>query len=605
MRRIKRRIDGAMAAAGLVFMDVLEAFNRSYRRPLANAALRLGFAFHLLVAVSMLGWLAWDWSHGRQLDAAEDAVFDQVITWRPFEPPHSGRVVVVEIDDCSIEYFRSRGEGGWPWSRERHADLIDALDRAGASLVGFDILFADPGPDPDADAMLDLMAQAGSGRFRFASARLHPEFDDRATLTADLAPGAWPLRPDAMTPGPGVAVMLPYGEAMRGYSGLVNVARADDGVVRDVRVFETIADWAIPSLPLQLARQAGANMVHERQGEIRINWRSRSRISYASAADLISGRAVCHPAEAMPPLDGAIVLVGHTAAGINDVKPTPVNAATPGVEVLAEAVDAMLTDTAIAMPPAWLKYLLAGLLVLLTTLVFWRGEPHEDVDTIFVTGNLALLLAAFSGLTFLGVFLDIFASVGYGAMCFGLCRGYCALQRGRSIGNTDYMPPFNAAATPWMATARLRFVADPALEHDASRRRRREYRRLLRRFVYRERSIVMIEGVVERKSWLHAILDDLVQLVWRAESRDAVLACVQRDLHHLHTRLNAHNGLDDGTQVLVCLSVACIGSDNNITRQRLRLRGLFGQDFNRLEEWPLSATNSHVDPDPPPEGERP
>jgi CHASE2 domain-containing sensor protein len=91
----------------------------------------LRFAFYPLLALGAIAWLGWDWSHGRSLDAAEDAVFDKVIQHRPVEPAASKRVVVVEIDDCSIDHFRNRGEGGWPWSRQRHADLLDALDRAG------------------------------------------------------------------------------------------------------------------------------------------------------------------------------------------------------------------------------------------------------------------------------------------------------------------------------------------------------------------------------------------------------------------------------------------------------------------------------------------
>ena len=76
-------------------------------------------------------------------------------SWRPIEPEPSGRVVVVEIDDCSIEHFRALGEGGWPWSRQRHADLLDQLDRAGVRAVGYDVLF------PEA-------SHAGSGRRRHA-----------------------------------------------------------------------------------------------------------------------------------------------------------------------------------------------------------------------------------------------------------------------------------------------------------------------------------------------------------------------------------------------------------------------------------------------------
>ena len=67
-------------------------------RPSARLALRLGFAFYPLLAALALGWLAWDWTHARNLAAVEDAVFDTVIAWRPVEPKPSGQVVIVEID---------------------------------------------------------------------------------------------------------------------------------------------------------------------------------------------------------------------------------------------------------------------------------------------------------------------------------------------------------------------------------------------------------------------------------------------------------------------------------------------------------------------------
>ena len=83
--------------------------------------------------------------------------------WRPFEPRPSGRVVVVEIDECSIEHFRARGEGGWPWTRQRHADLLDVLDRAGIVVVGYDVLFTDASPERAGDAALEAMATGAGG----------------------------------------------------------------------------------------------------------------------------------------------------------------------------------------------------------------------------------------------------------------------------------------------------------------------------------------------------------------------------------------------------------------------------------------------------------
>ena len=126
-------IDAGLATLGENFIRGWSHVEQGYRRPASRLALRLKFAFYPLLAIGAIAWLAWDWSGSRTLNSAEDAIFDRIVQWRPFEPKPSGRVAVVEIDECSIEYFRSRGEGGWPWSRQRHADLLDQLDRAGVS----------------------------------------------------------------------------------------------------------------------------------------------------------------------------------------------------------------------------------------------------------------------------------------------------------------------------------------------------------------------------------------------------------------------------------------------------------------------------------------
>ena len=417
----------------------------------------------------------------------------------------------------------------------------------------------------------------------------------RSILRADAAPDAFAVEPDAMRPGPPVALLLPYGDAMARHSGLVNVTRNQDGVLRDIRLYESTGGWAIPSLPLRLAAQAGGRSVDRYPAAVRVNWRSDSRLPFVSAADVIERRPVCHAAgERLPRLKNAVVLVGYTAAGINDAKPTPVNVAMPGVEILAEATEALVAGSAIWMPPTSVKYILAGVLVLLTTFAFWRGEPHEDIDSIFVATNLALLTVAFCGLTFFGAFLDIFASVGFVSLVFGLCRLYAGVQRGRAVGNNDFLAEYDPEMHPWLVMARLRFAPNPGLDARAIRRRRREYRRRLRRFLYTGSDAVMIEGVVERKSWLHEILDDLMLLVWKGTDEASARALARRDLDDLHARLNEHDErLDDDGHVRVCVVAAEIddGADDSERGERLRLRELLGQDLNHTAEWPLSAVN--------------
>ena len=588
-------LDAFLASSAQAFIDFWTKVERSYKRPFYAIARRLRFAFYPLLALGAIAWLAYDWAGPRSLDSAENAVFDQVIKSRPIEPAASRDVVVVEIDDCSIEYFKQRGEGGWPWSRQRHADLLDALDRAGIRAVGYDVMFEDPSPnDPDGDGTLEAMAAGGNGRFVFGASRVHSDFDVSAGATpASQAPGAFPLLADAQRPGPRVALLLPYGDAMRQHAALVDITRSVDGVLRDMPLYERAGDWGIPSLPLRVAAEATGRPMASFPASVRINWRSDSRLPYVSAADLIESKPICRDAkEALPTLKQAVAIVGYTASGLNDAKPTPVDMAMPGVAIQAEAVAALVDHSAIWMPPASLKYVLAAILVMLTAFAFFRGEPATDIDSVFVATNLLLLILAYAGLTFFGAFFDIYASIGFVSLCFGACRTYAAIQRGGAVGNGDFIPEFDPAQDRWLVFARLRFVPYPSLDDRAANRRRREYRRRLRRFLYMGTDAVMLEGVVERKSWLHETLDDLMVLVWKGPDRATALRRARHDLAVLHVHLNEQDDrLDDDGMVKVCCVAAEVDDnlDESDRGERLRLREALGNVLDAPREWPLSG----------------
>src|ERR1700716_2528280 len=84
---------------------------------------------------------------------------------------------------------------------------------------------------------------------------------------------------------------------------------------------------------------------------------------YVSAADVLEG--------AVPPekIKGKLVLLGTSAAGLNDIKTTPVDAAMPGVEIHAQVLESALTRVVLAQPyygPAleFFAALVLGLLVI-------------------------------------------------------------------------------------------------------------------------------------------------------------------------------------------------------------------------------------------------
>jgi hypothetical protein len=364
-------------------------------------------------------------------------------------------------------------------------------------------------------------------------------------------------------------------------------------VLRDFSLRESAGDWALPSLPLRVAATYLRRSQDSFPAAIRPNWREDTRLPHVSAANLLTGdNSVCIDAtRKAPQLEGNAVLVGYTASGLNDAKPTPVDPVMPGVEVMGEAAEALIAGSAIRVPPAWLKYVIAGLLAVMTTFAFFRGEPATDIDSIFIATNLALLIAASIGLTFFGYFFDVFASVGFISLVFGLCRLYAAIQRGRAVGNADYLPEFEPTRDRWLAIGRLRFVPDTHLDENATTRRRREYNRRLRRFLYAGSGAVMLEGVVERKSWMHDALSDLMVLIWHGESESAVRESAKADLTRLERYLAELDARlpDDGS---VRLAFACTELDENaVLADRglsLRLSQLVGQVLASSVERPLA-----------------
>ncbi len=75
--------------------------------------------------------------------------FDYLSTIAPPSRPAEGPVIVA-IDGPSMAEVGSQ----WPWPREIHGRLVTALRQAGAKVIGFDVIFAEPSADPRNDTAL-------------------------------------------------------------------------------------------------------------------------------------------------------------------------------------------------------------------------------------------------------------------------------------------------------------------------------------------------------------------------------------------------------------------------------------------------------------------
>ncbi len=261
--------------------------------------------------------------------------YAQSLLWRlrgPIEPPDD--VVILAIDEYSLSQsnlYRSSPDSypflatieTWPWQRQTYATVINRLMAAGARTVAVDVLFLDPslyGPADDA-ALEASLAQWG----------------DRVVLAAIYGVSATDLGEFTTLLSPTLAGVT--------HQGLINFQadsdgqyrRAPDSVLATLRQNHSFTD-TLPAFATATLQAAGHANAH---------WPSEQLFFYGPGGTIPTFPLVrvLEP-ENWPRYQDQfadkIVLIGPTAASLQDLKRTPLDNAMPGVEMHAQTVAAML-----------------------------------------------------------------------------------------------------------------------------------------------------------------------------------------------------------------------------------------------------------------------
>ena len=268
---------------------------------------------------------------GRVLDTP---LFDLASTLAP--PAPASDVVIVAIDEPSFAEIGRQ----WPWPRDLHARLVEAVRRAGAKAIALDLIFAEPS-GPEADAAL---AGAMGPDVVLAA--------DRTTIDTAHARQEMLVEP------------LPELLAAGARAGVASVALDPDGVMRHAPPGED-------SFGAALAAASDAGKLQRHAGLLRFRGGARTykTVSYYQALD---------PAAFLPPgaLKDKIVLVGLSLQSAADASASAADAfATPftaldrrllaGVEAQATIFDALRSGDLVRRLPFWAQALsvLAGALI--------------------------------------------------------------------------------------------------------------------------------------------------------------------------------------------------------------------------------------------------
>lgn len=375
------------------------------------------------------------------------------------------RVPIVVIDERSLAEV-----GPWPWTRPQFANLVSAIDDAGAQLQIHDIVY----PQAKAgDAELLAALQSSNGVLLAQIPGLQPGQSTQTGLMTHPLTGISCNGASGLAFASTTSYVAPSASFSNIPKGHIAPVISADGAVRKTPAIVCVDNQAYPALALAAFLQAtkssnweasitagssildpayilrfpaypGLDIPLDSEGNLRISFASSPDAFLAvSAADVINGTADTSM------LENQWVLVGGTAFGMADIVPTPYGGATPGVELPARLL-ASLLDFDIPYTPKSALFIQLFISLLFATALYILASNTERLSAFGLpVAVLALPLAALlihvqllqSSNLWLGWLLPALYSVTTAGLLLLLEHSRVRAERGRVFGNLNsYLP---------------------------------------------------------------------------------------------------------------------------------------------------------------------
>jgi adenylate cyclase len=357
-----------------------------------------------------------------------NASFDWLMRRRPSAYAPDPAIMVLDIDEASLAELNPE-YGRWPWPRELLGKVAGRIEAAGAQAVMYDILFTDRDvANPQSEAAFDRYVRSSKRSF-YPVVRLNPQNDGASKIKVS-ALNFVERDPSgtAADPTRTIALMAPYFKSIYDTtrSGTNNIKPDADNVIRTYPSYELLAGYRIPSLPYRIAR----DLAWPRPPRARsiINW-PREYPGYATIPFVRAYQALQQgDAEFFARFAGKIVLIGSTAATLNDIKATPVDSARPGIYVLATALDNMKHDAFLRPLPHWLVWSIEISLLAVAAFLFSRTAYVDRIAQHFLLIPTLLLGLALFSVSVSTVLLDLSVPLATVLTYFGVAQLFRKLE---------------------------------------------------------------------------------------------------------------------------------------------------------------------------------
>ena len=368
------------------------------------------------------------------IDVIESRTFDlrQNVLINNHAKAHNDNIVIVAIDDASYEYILDN-YGEWPLTRDVYAKLVDYLEAQHPQSVAFDLMFVKSMKSlPQADLALvnsfkkyDNLYTAMNFDNQPEDLRIPPTLPQKLAVKLKNNGGKVDFTAQTYT---NCRSILPAILDATSNVGMINVSRAEDGILRRMPVFLSYQGKFYPQLGLKVGLnylKNSDNMVDNNfvidgnylklgnrkiylddNGNAILNWYgSAGTYEYIPLYKLI--KIAKGEIKNEYDFNNKIVYFGTTASSLFDIKTVPVSRIYPGVEVQATYVNNIIDNKFIKKMSKPVTVVAGVILALLTGLIIM------NISSAFVSSLTSLslyvlyVLGAYWSMKYFNLWVDI------------------------------------------------------------------------------------------------------------------------------------------------------------------------------------------------------
>ncbi len=329
----------------------------------------------LIVAATTALTLGLDWIGLFQ--RPENMLYDSRMVATAASHRPSDEIVLVLLDQDSLDWAQQELGWSWPWPRSAYGDIVSYFSLGGAASLAFDVLFTEPSVYGEQDDLAFAAACRDYGRV-VQTVYFDAIQGNSSSWKADFPPPPVQIESsEAISPeaGSSEGLLFPIDSIASAAAVLGNVTGSSDSdkVIRRARAYRAFGSRLVPTLGVASFFAAGQEgpvpATEPTEGRLlRFHPSLDSYVPYSAGQILQSYYAILAGEE--PLLESELfrdmyVFFGFYAPGLFDICTTPVSAVYPGVGVHVTQLDNYLQDNFLSPAPLFLAVALVVVMSLL------------------------------------------------------------------------------------------------------------------------------------------------------------------------------------------------------------------------------------------------